>query len=65
LWRQWFINYVSTSTFHAEHHLDKDHNYGFYTLIWDRLFRTISPDYLSDFENARDGVAIASGEAES
>lgn len=60
-----FINYVSTSTFHAEHHLDKDHNYGFYTLIWDRLFRTISPDYLSDFENARDGVAIASGEAES
>lgn len=47
------INYISTSTFHAEHHLDKDHNYGFYTLIWDRLFGTISPAYRQDFENAR------------
>lgn len=47
------INYISTSTFHAEHHLDKDHNYGFYTLIWDRLFGTLSPDYTSDFETAR------------
>lgn len=50
--------YVSTSTFHAEHHFDKDHNYGFYTLIWDRLFRTLSPDYVSDFQAARDGVRI-------
>lgn len=25
----------------AEHHLDKDPNYGFYTLIWDRLFGTV------------------------
>src|SRR5262245_43930185 len=48
-----FINYISTSTFHAEHHLDDEHNFGFYTLIWDRLFGTLSPDYLSDFHNAR------------
>jgi len=43
------IRYISTSTFHAEHHQDKDHNYGFYTLIWDRLFGTLSPDYQQDF----------------
>jgi Delta7-sterol 5-desaturase len=44
---------VSTSTFHAEHHRDKAHNFGFYTLIWDRLFRTLSPAYTPDFETAQ------------
>ncbi len=43
------IALVSTSTFHAEHHADSVHNFGFYTLIWDRLFGTISPDYTADF----------------
>jgi sterol desaturase/sphingolipid hydroxylase (fatty acid hydroxylase superfamily) len=50
--------YVSTSTFHAEHHLDKDHNYGFYTLIWDHLFGTLSPDYAHDFQAARNGKIV-------
>jgi sterol desaturase/sphingolipid hydroxylase (fatty acid hydroxylase superfamily) len=36
-----FVHYISTSTFHAEHHQDADHNFGFYTLIWDRLFVTL------------------------
>ena len=53
-----FVRYISTSTFHAEHHMDDGHNFGFYTLIWDRLFGTLSPDYLSDFSNARQGLAI-------
>ena len=47
------VAYVSTSTFHAEHHFDKEHNYGFYTLIWDRLFGTLSTDYIDDFQLAR------------
>jgi sterol desaturase/sphingolipid hydroxylase (fatty acid hydroxylase superfamily) len=46
------IRYISTSTFHAEHHDDRYHNFGFYTLIWDRLFGTISPEYLDDFRGA-------------
>jgi Delta7-sterol 5-desaturase len=46
------LRYVSTSTFHSEHHQDKEHNYGFYTLIWDRLFGTLSPEYLTDFRTA-------------
>lgn len=45
--------YISTSTFHAEHHQDGGYNFGFYTLIWDRLFGTLSPDYVADFEAAR------------
>lgn len=57
-----FIRYISTSTFHAEHHMDDGHNFGFYTLIWDRLFGTLSPDYLSDFTNARHGIAIQNAE---
>lgn len=47
------LRYVSTSTFHAEHHMDKAHNFGFYTLIWDRLFGTLSPDYSRDFQRAQ------------
>lgn len=46
------IHYISTSTFHAEHHEDRHHNFGFYTLIWDRLFGTLSPDYVGDFQQA-------------
>lgn len=43
------LRYVSTSTFHAEHHMDRFHNYGFYLLLWDRLFGTLSPEYAADF----------------
>jgi Delta7-sterol 5-desaturase len=53
-----FIHYISTSTFHAEHHQDGGHNFGFYTLIWDQLFGTLSPDYETDFTSARAGKAI-------
>ncbi len=30
------------STFHAEHHEKSNCNYGFYTVIWDKLFKTNS-----------------------
>lgn len=50
------LRFVSTSTFHAEHHSDRGHNYGFYLLIWDSLFGTLSPDYRHDFERAAAGV---------
>jgi lathosterol oxidase len=42
------LNWISTSTFHHEHHRDRDHNLGFYTVIWDRLFRSLSPNYGKD-----------------
>lgn len=31
---------LSDPDFHARHHRDEAHNLGFYTTIWDRLFRT-------------------------
>jgi Delta7-sterol 5-desaturase len=49
------VQWISTSTFHAQHHGDKDHNFGFYTVLWDRLFGTLSPRYLRDFEAASAG----------
>ena len=54
------LRYVSTSTFHAEHHADRFHNFGFYLLVWDRLFGTLSPDYLADFSQATAAAAPAS-----
>jgi len=43
------VSLIATSTFHSEHHADAGHNFGFYTLIWDRLFGTLAPRYEADF----------------
>lgn len=39
------LRYIGGSTFHARHHQDLGCNFGFYTLIWDRLFGTLRKDY--------------------
>ena len=46
------LKYISTSTFHYQHHNNEHHNFGFYTTIWDTFFNTLSPDYVEKFENA-------------
>ncbi len=43
------LRQLSSSTFHAQHHHDGHYNFGFYTLIWDRLFKTLSPRYPAEF----------------
>jgi sterol desaturase/sphingolipid hydroxylase (fatty acid hydroxylase superfamily) len=43
------VKYLSTSTFHAQHHQNLKYNFGFYTLVWDHLFGTLSPRYEEDF----------------
>jgi Delta7-sterol 5-desaturase len=35
------FRFLGTETFHHHHHQDVEHNFGFYTTIWDRLFRTL------------------------
>lgn len=47
------LRHVGTSTFHAGHHQDVHHNFGFYTLIWDRLFGTLVPEYDRRFGQSR------------
>jgi len=36
---QWLIG---TTAFHNQHHLHEDKNFGFYTSIWDKIFRTLA-----------------------
>ncbi len=43
------LGLLTTSTFHAGHHDGEHTNFGFYTLIWDRLFGTLAPDYADRF----------------
>lgn len=43
--RRPLVRHVAGSSFHAQHHQDVGHNFGFYTLLWDRLFGTLRPDY--------------------
>lgn len=39
------LRHVAGSSFHAQHHADIRSNFGFYTLVWDRLFGTLRTDY--------------------
>jgi lathosterol oxidase len=43
------VGQLAGASFHAQHHQDEGHNFGFYTLVWDRLFGTIRPDYAESF----------------
>ncbi len=44
-WVRWpVLGRIATTTFHAQHHLEPDSNFGFYTLLWDRLFGTLAPE---------------------
>ncbi len=49
-WVRWPVaRHIGTTTFHAQHHLQRHTNFGFYTLVWDRLFGTLHPDYEARF----------------
>ncbi len=50
--KTWIGRYINTSVAHNMHHKKFHGNYGLYTLIWDRLFRTIREDYDADYQNA-------------
>lgn len=39
------LRHIAGASFHAQHHQGMEHNFGFYTLIWDRLLGTLRPDY--------------------
>lgn len=36
-----FTKWISTTKFHANHHKNESHNFGFYSTIWDKIFKTI------------------------
>ena len=43
------VRCLTSGSFHARHHQDIRCNFGFYTLIWDRVFRTLRRDYWATF----------------
>jgi sterol desaturase/sphingolipid hydroxylase (fatty acid hydroxylase superfamily) len=43
------LRHIGTSTFHARHHQDGHVNFGFYTDLWDRLFKTLHRRYTQTF----------------
>jgi sterol desaturase/sphingolipid hydroxylase (fatty acid hydroxylase superfamily) len=52
--RWWFrfpaTGWLLTPLFHDQHHSLVGCNYGGFTTIWDRIFGTVSPGYVADFE---------------
>lgn len=53
------LSHITTSTFHAGHHQNGRYNLGFYTLIWDKLFGTLDPNYAKSFGIASSLPTIA------
>ena len=43
------LNLICTSTFHYQHHKLEKYNFGFYTVLWDKVFGTLAPDYKEQF----------------
>lgn len=43
------LRFLGTSTFHARHHQHATINFGFYTTLWDRLFKTLYWKYHQTF----------------
>ena len=48
------LRLMGTSTFHAGHHTCELYNFGFYTLLWDKLFGTLDPEYTAKFSSPGD-----------
>ncbi|MFC7241795.1 sterol desaturase family protein [Catellatospora aurea] len=53
--RSRFFAIVATPTMHTMHHVNPARNLGFYTTLWDRLFRTLDDDY----DRRRTGLAAS------
>lgn len=64
-WWAWtpLVRCVTGGSFHARHDQDTTANFGFYTLIWDRLFGTLRQDYWARFGKLP--VGANAGEQES
>ena len=62
--RSWRAFPLAGGTFHAQHHRDGAHNYGFYSLVWDRLFGTLSPRYEDEFARLPELEREIPGEAD-
>jgi lathosterol oxidase len=56
------VRWVTGGSFHARHHQDTSCNFGFYTLIWDRLFQTLRKDYWALFGKLPEGAGGAGRE---
>ncbi len=48
--KHWIGKWVNTSVNHNQHHQYFTGNYGLYFLFWDRMLKTIRPDYEKRFE---------------
>jgi len=47
------LRYISTSTFHFQHHQHESCNFGFYTIFWDLLFKTLHSKYFDTFMESK------------
>ncbi|MCM0605743.1 MAG: sterol desaturase family protein [Xanthomonadaceae bacterium] len=49
--KSWLFNVISTPTNHNQHHATFNYNYGLYTVVWDKLMKTVHPNYAEKFKS--------------
>lgn len=49
-YQKWFTAWFMSPTFHDQHHEKFNYNFGAFTTIWDRVFKTVSPTLIADFD---------------
>ncbi len=57
------LNWINTSTSHNQHHRSINYNFGLYSLIWDRIFGTLHPNYETLFNRVTSHHATREGGA--
>jgi Delta7-sterol 5-desaturase len=59
--RSWYQKSIGrfyiTPMYHDRHHTTYRYNYGAFTSIWDRLFRTMHPSFVADYGKLQDRIA--------
>jgi len=54
-YKTWLTCWFITPTFHDQHHRYVHYNYGGFTTIWDWVFGTVRPQFLSDYDRMKNG----------
>lgn len=58
-YRRWYTGWFITPMFHDQHHQFFRCNYGGYTTIWDRVFKTVRPRFEQDFDRLKSRESLS------
>ena len=58
-YKTWLTRWFITPTFHDQHHQYVHYNFGGFTTIWDWVFGTVRPQFITDYDKLKDDTTKA------